>query len=155
MFLFPPTIILRHKKENLKKCSLRNLETRKDLVFLTYPTSTLPNLDKVVLLTLDAPPLTQEDKDHSLFLIDGTWRYAAVMEKYVRSKIDCIPRSLPAHFVTAYPRKQSDCIDPGRGLASVEALFIAHHILGKSTEGLLDFYYWRDLFFEKNQNLLP
>lgn len=151
MFSFTPTIILRHRKENLKKCSLRGLESRSDLLFLTYPSSPLPEVENTILLTLDGPPLSKEDKEYNLFLIDGTWRYAAAMEKFVNSQIKLIPRSLPGDFRTAYPRKQSDCIDPERGLASLEALYLAHHILGKNTEGLLDHYYWKDLFLETNK----
>ena len=63
---------------------------------------------------------------------------------------DMPKRSLPGHFVTAYPRKQEDCPDPERGLASVEALYIAHQILGHDTEGLLEHYHWKEKFLEKN-----
>jgi pre-rRNA-processing protein TSR3 len=55
-------------------------------------------------------------------------------------------RSLPADWKTAYPRRQTECPDPERGLSSVEALFLAHQILGRSTEGLLARYHWRDQF---------
>jgi pre-rRNA-processing protein TSR3 len=40
--------------------------------------------------------------------------------------------------------------DPDNGLASVEALFIAHHVLGRPTEGLLDQYRWREQFLRLN-----
>ena len=72
MSALKPTVILRHKKENLKKCSLRGLEPRSDFIFLTYPKSTLPSLKGYVLLTMGAPPLTKEDHDKGIFLIDGT-----------------------------------------------------------------------------------
>ena len=74
MFNFPPTIILRHKRENLKKCSLRGLEERPDFQFLTYPLSKLPNLDQYCILSLDAPELSIADAERGIFLIDGTWR---------------------------------------------------------------------------------
>lgn len=150
MLLFPPTIILRHRRENLKKCSLRGLENREDALFFAYPGREIPKVENYILLTLDAPPLTIEDKEHGLFLIDGTWRLAQTMENFVTSQITFIPRSIPSGFVTAYPRRQADCIDPTRGLASVEALFIAYLTLGRSTGGLLDHYYWKDVFFERN-----
>lgn len=150
---FLSTTILRHRRENLKKCSLRGLEQREDMLFLTYPRDPIPFIEKGVLLSLDAPPLTNED--HSpLFLIDGTWRYAAVMQRQIPQKEKWIHRSLPSHIRTAYPRKQTDCADPDRGLASVEALFIAYHILGYDTSGLLDHYYWKDDFLKLNSQYL-
>ena len=62
-----------------------------------------------------------------------------------------IPRSLPSNIVTAYPRKQDDCSDPDRGLASVEALYAAYYMMGYSTAGILDDYYWGKAFLEKNK----
>ena len=144
MLNFPPTIILRHNRENLRKCSLRGLENREDLIFLTYPTSPLPDLTNYIVLTLDGPPLTAADAHLGLFLIDGTWRHAKTMAKTIPSGL--IQRSLPSHIRTAYPRRQDDCPDPQRGLASVEALYMAYLILGRETEGLLDHYYWKDQF---------
>ncbi len=146
MLYFPPTIILRHQRENLKKCSLRGLETRQDMIFLTYPTSALPDLTDYCVLTLDGPPLTQDDSHLGLFLIDGTWRYAEKMAKSLPAPY--ISRSLPAHFRTAYPRRQPDCPQPDRGLASVEALYLAYAILGRSTDGILDNYHWKELFIK-------
>ena len=154
MFLFPPTIILRHRKENLKKCSLRGLETREDLRFFSYPKDPLPQIENTILLTLGAPPLSKDDSSLVMFLIDGTWRYAAVMERDVTKGIQFISRSIPDGFVTAYPRVQNDCSDPAKGLASIEALFIAYLVTGRSTEGLLDHYYWKGLFLEKNSILI-
>lgn len=148
---FLPTIILRHRKENLKKCSLRGLEGRNDLIFLTYPGAVLPDLSNYFLLSLDAPPLSSKDVLKGLFLIDGTWRYAAVMEGNCGLTKNIERRSLPANLMTAYPRKQDDCADPARGLASVEALYAAYSILGRDTSGLLDNYHWKELFLARNQ----
>jgi pre-rRNA-processing protein TSR3 len=143
MLHFPPTIILRHRRENLKKCSLMGLESRKDMIFLTYPTSPLPDLKGYCVLSLDAPELSLDDAHLGLFLIDGTWRYAAKMAKSLTPPFTC--RSLPA-VRTAYPRRQLDCSDPQRGLASVEALYLAYSILGRNTEGILDHYHWKNMF---------
>lgn len=148
MFNFPPTIILRHNRENLRKCSLKGLEKRDDLIFLSYPTSKLPDLTNYIVLTLDGPPLSPADGHLGIFLIDGTWRHAKTMSKILPDGL--IKRSLPAHIKTAYPRRQDDCPDPNRGLASVEALYTAYSILGRETSGLLDHYYWKDQF----QNLI-
>lgn len=151
MHLFPATVILRHRRENLKKCSLRGLETRSDLKFYTYPRDPLPELSSYILLTLDAPPLTAQDASWGLFLIDGTWRHAEVMQRMLPSPGTFLYRSIPPLFQTAYPRKQEDCPEPSRGLASVEALFIAYHLMGRNTGGLLDHYHWREDFLMKNR----
>jgi pre-rRNA-processing protein TSR3 len=149
MLLFPPTIILRHRRENLKKCSLRGLEKRPDCIFLTYPQDSIPDLTQYILLSLDAPPLSPDDNSCGLFLIDSTWSYTPPMRQKLPAQIQC--RSLPSHFRTAYPRRQDDCADPERGLASVEALYLAYHILGRDPEGLLDGYYWKDPFLKTNK----
>lgn len=145
MMLFPPTIILRHNRENLKKCSLRGLESREDMIFYTYPLKrALPDLSNYVVLTLDAPPLTKEDAHLGIFLIDGTWRYAEKMFKGLKQPFEM--RSLQSGAKTAYPRRQEDCSDPTRGLASCEALYLAYDILGRDTTGLLDHYHWKEAF---------
>jgi pre-rRNA-processing protein TSR3 len=150
---FPTTFILRHRRENLKKCSLRGLETRGDCIFFTYPTSTLPDLSPYLLLAIDAPPLTRADSAKGLFLLDATWRYAANMLDFVEKSGPVEKRSIPA-FRTAYPRRQDDCPNPEIGLASIEALYVAYKILGRDPAGLLDHYYWKDQFLEKNEELL-
>ena len=144
MSSFLPTIILRHRKENLKKCTLRGLEVRGDMQFFTYPKDSLPKLTNYISLDLDGPPLSPEDNSYGLFLIDATWNYAKVMAKTLPHPI--ITRSLPAHIKTAYPRRQTDCADPTRGLASIEAIYIAYSLLGRDTTGLLDSYHWKEQF---------
>ncbi len=153
MFLFPPTIILRHRKENLKKCTLRGLEENPHFQFFTYPQDPLPSLSNYFLLTLDAPILSKEDQHLGIFLIDGTWNYAEKMEKQLPNTSLLQKRSLPPHLLTAYPRKQTGCIDPLRGLASIEALFAAYVLLGRSTQGLLDHFHWKLNFKELNPEL--
>ena len=148
---FPPTVVIRHRLENLKKCSLRGLESRPDFVFLTYPYKILPDLPDYIVLTLDAPPLTEEDGKHGLLILDATWRYAAKMFRGLEGKPQFLYRSLPAHYRTAYPRRQDDCPDPLRGLASIEAIYLSYWLMKRETEGLLDNYYWKENFLQKNQ----
>ncbi len=152
----PPlkTIILRHNKENLKKCSLRGLESREDMAFYTYPKDALPSLDSYLLLTLEGAILSPADAHLGVFLIDGTWKYSEVMHKQLPKPHLFQARSLPPGLQTAYPRKQTDCIDPTRGLASIEALFATYVLLGKDPKGLLDHYHWKDEFLEKNKEIL-
>lgn len=141
---FLPTIILRHRRENLKKCSLRGLESREDLLFFTYPKDSLPPLSGYVLLSFDGPPLCPDDR--GIVLLDGTWRYAHTMYKNTPELSTLPQRSLPREFKTAYPRKQEDCAEPTRGLASIEALYVAYLLLGRDPKGLLDNYHWKEEF---------
>jgi pre-rRNA-processing protein TSR3 len=148
----PPTLILRHQRENLKKCSLRGLEKRPDFMFLTYPRSDLPELSNYVLLAIDGEPLTSKDACHGLFLLDATWRYADKMRAFVeKTQIPMVKiRSIPSGFRTAYPRCQFDCPDPEAGLASIEALYIAYWATGRDPTRLLDNYHWKEEFLAKN-----
>lgn len=153
MQLFPPTTVFRHRKENLKKCSLRGLEMRTDMRFFTYPLkSDPPDLQGYLMLSMDGPELCPEDADKGLLILDGTWRYATQMEKFVNQHYTIERRTLPSGWTTAYPRRQEDCPDPGRGLASIEAIFAAYRVLGRSTEGLLDDYYWKEKFLFMNRS---
>lgn len=152
---FPQTVIWRHIKENLKKCSLRGLEQRPDMCFVEYPTGQLPPMEGYILLSLDAPVLTESDDKYGLFLIDGTWRYAAAMEQALKQQFpklyaSMMRRCLPDHMRTAYPRYQTLCPQPDQGLASVEALYAAYRLMGRDTAGLLDGYYWSQEFLLKN-----
>src|SRR5437016_3135011 len=124
-FSCPPTVVWRHRKENLKKCSLRGLEERSDFQFYRYP-GALPDLTGYVLLTLNAPTLSPQEAERGLFVIDATWRYALAMEKKANEIPFLIKRSLPEQYRTAYPRCQTECPDPVRGLASIEAIYVAY-----------------------------
>ena len=146
----PPTFVIRHRLENLKKCSLRGLEDRPDFIFFTYPYKMLPDLTGYIVLTLDGPPLTEADKNSGFLIVDATWRYAAKMMKPLENQPQFIYRSLPAHFRTAYPRRQNDCPDPDRGLASIEAIYLSYMLAGRDTSGLLDNYYWKNEFLTIN-----
>jgi pre-rRNA-processing protein TSR3 len=150
---FPPTAVIRHRLENLKKCSLRGLESRPDFRFYPYPLSAFPPIEHYIILTIEAPPLSEEDASHGLLILDATWRYAAKMLEAVQrqgSQRNLLYRSLPARFTTAYPRRQNDCPDPSRGLASIEAIYLSYQLLGRDTTGLLDNYYWKEEFIRRN-----
>ena len=149
---YPKTLILRHRKENLRKCSLRGLESHGDLLFYTYPKDPIYPKEPYVTLSFKGPCLSKNDTDCGIFLIDSTWRYEkAITKKHAQHLQE---RSLPKGIQTAYPRKQDDCIDPTRGLASVEALYVAHLILGRSCDAILDHYHFKGRFLEKNKTLL-
>ncbi len=143
---FPPTVIVRHPHENPRKCSVLPLRGRPDLVFLAYPLAERPSFEGYVRLAAEGPMLSRADAERGLLLLDGSWRWAASM---ARDFLDVPPRSLQG-YRTAYPRASKLGTDPGNGLASVEALFAAYHLLGRPTEGLLDHYRWAAEFLRLN-----
>lgn len=151
-----PTCIIRHKRENLKKCSLRGLEGKNDYLFFLYPdcalkSDSLLDLSQYVVLDLEGEPLTKADSGNGLVLIDATWRLAEKMTKELKVLHHLPKRSIPQGFFTAYPRRQLDCKNPETGLASIEALYIAYTLLGRDVGTLLDNYYWKREFLEKNE----
>jgi pre-rRNA-processing protein TSR3 len=143
---YPPTIIVRDRRENQRKCSILPLQGRPDLVFYTHPATGIPDLSHYLRLAAEGPQLSAADANSGLLLLDGSWRRAGAM---TRAFEHVPPRSLTG-FQTAYPRVSKQGTDPANGLASVEALFLAYHILGRSTEGLLDHYRWAEDFLGLN-----
>ena len=143
---YPSTVIVRHPAENPRKCSVLPLRGRPDLVFLHYPVRHRPPLEGYVRLAAEGPALSAEDAGAGLLLLDGSWRWAAAM---MRDFEDVPARSLSG-WKTAYPRVSKLGTDPDNGLASVEALFLAYHLLGRPTEGLLEHYRWAAEFLQAN-----
>lgn len=144
-----PTIIIRHRKENLNKCSLKGLESLQEFLFIKYPMKEpLCDLSQYIVLSMDAPPLSFKEKDKGIVLIDATWNYSQKMIQTLPANL--VYRSIPGQYQTAYPRKQTGCSNPSTGLASIEALFLAYHILGRKNDHLLDHYYWKEPFLQKN-----
>ncbi len=144
---YPPTIIVRHPKENPKKCTVLPLRGRADMVFLRHPLKERPALEGYVRLAAHGPPLTAAEAACGLLVLDGSWRWAQVME---REFAGVPPRALFG-YRTAYPRVSKLGTDPGNGLATVEALFLAYRILGRPTDGLLDEYRWAKPFLVSNK----
>lgn len=153
---YPATHIVRHRRENLKKCSLRGLETRSDLLFSRYPAlnpplQQLPSETRYLLLDLEGPQLSLADSCCGLVLLDATWRYAEKMRAWALQTMPFLEkRSLPGSWRTAYPRRQDDCQEPERGLASIEALYAAYFILGRECDSLLEGYHWKERFLHLN-----
>lgn len=141
-----PTVIVRHKAERPQRCSVYPLKGRPGIVFLDYPVAHRPPLEGYVRLAAEGPPLGPADAEAGILLLDGSWRWASAME---RQFADVPPRSLSG-WKTAYPRVSRLGTDPDNGLASVEALYIACHLLGRPTDGLLDAYRWADEFKKAN-----
>lgn len=141
------TIVIIHRKENLKKCSVWPLHIREDFRFHTFPYD-IPELavEDTVRLGIGGIPLSVEDTDKDLLVLDATWRLAPQMEVPFAH----IPvRSIPS-YKTAYPRVAGDHTDPKEGLATIEAIYCAHKIMGWSTKGLLAHYRWNARFMQEN-----
>jgi pre-rRNA-processing protein TSR3 len=143
---YPPTVIVRHTHENPRKCSILPLRGWPDLVFLSYPVKSRPELGAYVRLAAEGPALSAVDAPSGLLLLDGSWRWAGAM---TRDFVDVPPRSLSG-YRTAYPRVSRQGTDPDNGLASVEALYVAYRLLGRPTEGMLDHYRWAKEFLRIN-----
>ncbi len=148
---YPPTVIIRHSHENPRKCSILPLRGREDVLFLTHPVKVRPPLEGYVRLAAEGPDLSSADAAQGILLLDASWRWAASM---TRDFLDVPPRALHG-YRTAYPRTSKMGTDPDNGLASVEALYIAYHLLGRPTEGLLDHYRWGEEFLRLNGFLPP
>lgn len=146
----PPTIIVVHRAEKRIKCSVEPLRKTGEFVFWRYPRRGAESLDGYVRLGLGGPQLSAEDHHRGLVLLDGSWRWAAKMEK---SYADVPVRSL-GPWQTAYPRQSRVFEDPAEGLATIEALYAALCQMGRPVEGLLTSYHWGELFLEKNRELI-
>ncbi len=143
---YPPTVIIRSPRENPKKCSVLPLRGRADLIFLTYPVGQLPSLEGYIRLAAEGEEISPNDANRGLLLLDASWRWAESMNLDYEE----VPARSLHGYRTAYPRRSKRGTDPHNGLASVEALFLAYHLLGRPTAGLLDHYRWADTFLRLN-----
>jgi pre-rRNA-processing protein TSR3 len=143
---YPPTVIVRHPAENPRKCSVLPLRGREDILFLGYPVRNPPALEGYIRLAAEGPALSATDAGAGILVLDGSWRWAGAME---REFLAVPPRSLSG-WKTAYPRVSKLGTDPDNGLASIEALFVAYHLLGRPTAGLLEHYHWAEEFLRVN-----
>ena len=139
-----PVTVIRHYKERISKCSLRFLHDREEFTFLRGRPGYSFDATGFVLLHVEGEPLSEADQNHPLLLLDSTWRWLPQLEAGVEGQP--ILRSLPPRVRTAYPRKSRVFEDPERGLASIEAVYLAKRLLGDDDPSLLDGYHWKDEF---------
>ena len=83
-------------------------------------------------------------------MVDCAWRRVDRLLATVDGEL--VPRRLPP-LHTAYPRASKTFEDPSAGLASIEALYAACALTGRSTAGLLDEYRWAEEFLRRNPAL--
>jgi pre-rRNA-processing protein TSR3 len=142
-----PTLatIVRHPDENLAKCTLEPLRSRKELSFLQFSASLKIEASGAIVLSVDAPLISEADAGSPLILLDGNWKHVPKLKSCLTGTP--IYRSLPK-MPTAYPRRNDEGLDPPEGLASVEALYLALKLLGHDDPSLLSQYHWREEFLK-------
>ena len=150
------TVVIRHPRELLSKCSLTPVEGHPDTVswlrFLKAHQDLCFEADGYTELAVNAPPLSVQDRDRPLLLLDSTWRLLPKVRSKVRGST--VRRSIPSAWQTAYPRVSKDGSDPTGGLASIEALFVAQALLGNTMMSLLNGYHWQNEFLQLNDHLI-
>ncbi len=147
MTRFPDTVIVVHPRERRSKCTILPLRGTAGLRFArsTSLAATGP-LDGYIRLDVDAEPLRPDDASRGLLLLDGTWRWV----EELAVPFGALATRAIQGVHTAYPRGTSRGELPDGGLATIEALYAAHRILGRPTEGLLAHYHWGAEFLAKN-----
>lgn len=142
----PPTIIVVHPKERRSKCSVEPLRGRDDFVFVRFPDPVPLPLNNYVRLGIGGKVLSAADAQAGLLVLDGTWKLAQRMEPFYA---DLPVRSLPP-LTTAYPRTSYVFPDPSEGLATVEAVYAALRMMNRPVHDLLNDYYWKQQFLQRN-----
>lgn len=148
-----PTTVIRHPKERIAKCSLRFLHGRPEMTFLRAKVGFTFDATGFLLLAVDAPPLSAADAGAPLLLLDSTWRWLPWLQRCVVGTPTA--RSIPGDLRTAYPRTSKVFADPARGLASIEALYVARALLGDDDPTLLAGYHWRNEFLAQLGRSFP
>lgn len=138
------TVVVRHVKERIAKCSLRFLHDRPEMTFYRNKPGFVFDATGYTLLAVDAPPLSLADAGRPLLLLDSTWRWLPQLVACVTGTP--VLRSIPGDVRTAYPRTSKVFEDPAQGLASIEALYLARKLLGDDDPSLLDGYHWKEAF---------
>ena len=146
-------LVLRDPRESAAKCSLTPLRGRPDVAFVEWcGGATVFDAAGMTFLAVGGMPLSRADAGRAILLLDCSWKKVERMRRCLRG--EPVPRSIPAGFVTAYPRKSKTFPDPSVGLASVEALYVASVILGEEDPTLLDGYRWAEEFLARNREAL-
>jgi pre-rRNA-processing protein TSR3 len=143
-------LIVRDPRESTRKCSLTPLRGMSGITFVPFHPERRVAVGRRVLLHPDGDELSKADRGLSLLLIDCAWR--RVPQVLATIDGDLVHRRLPA-LRTAYPRTSKLFEDPSAGLASVEALYAALHLLGEPRPELLERYRWAGPFLALNPDL--
>ena len=140
------TVVIRHPRENRKKCSLRHLCGRADFRFFNARDGFTFDATGYTLLEIGAPTISPADACRPLLMLDSTW----FLLPKIRGKIcgNFVPRGLPDGIKTAYPRVSKMTANPDGGLASIEALYAAFYLMGTPRPELLEGYIFAEEFLK-------
>ncbi len=144
----PKVTVIRHPKENKKKCSMRHLVGRENYFFEIASDLFKFDASGYIMLELGAPIISEKHAHLPILMLDSTWHLLARVRKKIYG--DFIPVSLPTNLKTAYPRSSKLFTDPSEGLATVEALYAALRLMGTPDESVLDEYQFKDEFLRLN-----
>ena len=148
--------ILVDKSESVTKCTILPLEYRADFEIRRFTRNRpIAPLSGDFLLhpegRLLSSPRDVNAPVSKISLIDCNWRRLGGIFEHLERPWPELVR-IPEGFVTAYPRRNKQGLDPENGLATIEALFIAAAFCGVWDETLLKEYYFGPRFIEINRD---
>lgn len=146
-------VILKDYRESPKKCSILPLAGRPGIEFVAYDPHAPIGRDFTgfTLLHPEGEPAGRLGSDERLLLVDANWPAARGIYRKLDAGGPALRRIAINGFRTAYPWKKNS---PPNTLASVEALFVVHHLAGIRDDTLLDHYYFREQFLDLNREAL-
>ena len=143
-------LILRDPRESVKKCSLTPLRGREDVEFWSYDPNTRYDAAGRILLHHEGELLSEADQGKGLFLVDSSWRRLPKL----LDRVDGAPvKRIDQHHHLFHHQTGHIFEDPEPGLASIEALYAAVHILHGPRPELLEGYRWAEEFLRLNPTL--
>lgn len=148
-----PLEIIRRADEPKKKCTAMLLADHPTVRLFHFPHLEGFDPEGKWVLAVDGEPLdeairTAPERPRGIVVVDTLW----VKAPRLLEQLPPMPhRSLPAGWVTAYPRRSKLRDDPSGGLATNEAAYIARLLSGVDDRSVLDGYYFADRFFAENE----
>lgn len=145
------------RAEKPNKCTILPLESRRDFAIRRFARGRpIPRLTADLLLHLQGPPLPELGQAlhrvRRLGLVDCHWHRLPLIVQQIEAPLPMLAR-IPDGFVTAYPRRNKQGLDPMGGLATIEAAFIAAAFLGVWDETLLERYHFASQFLAANASV--
>jgi pre-rRNA-processing protein TSR3 len=147
------------KTERPNKCSILPLDGRADFrLTRVVANEALPAFSGDCLLHPDGVPfdrMTEEARRavKTLSFIDCNWLRLPGLVTRIAKPLPTLV-AIPPGFVTAYPRRNKQNLDPEAGLATIEAVFIAAAYCGVWDETLLAKFHWAKEFLAANAERL-
>ena len=157
----PPSItieIIRRADEPRAKCTAMLLDGHPRIRLFHFPRVEAFDPEGKWVLAVGGPELDgelarvaagDEPAPVGLVLVDTLWRKA---EKLLGLLPEMKRVTLPAGWVTAYPRRSKLFDDPIGGLATNEAAYAGRVHTAEDDRSLLNGYRWKEQFLEANQD---